>query len=114
MTLDKDYCEYMRKCHKCQIHANLMHTPLSQLYSMTTPWLFSIWGIDIIGEIFLKASNGHRYIIVAIDYFTKWVEATSYATLKAKDVVNFIQKNITYRYVVLYDFISDHNSHFQG
>ena len=81
---------------------------------MTTPWPFSVWGIDIIGEIVPKASNGHRYIIVAIDYFTKWVEAASYATLKAKDVVIFIQKNIICRYGVPHEFISDHGSHFQG
>ena len=57
---------------------------------MTTLWSFSNWGIDIISEIIPKASNGHQYIIVAIDYFTKWVEVTSYATLKVKDVVSFI------------------------
>ena len=57
---------------------------------MTTPWSFSAWGIDIIGEIVPKASNDHQYIVVAIDYFVKWVHATSYATLKAKDMVNFI------------------------
>ena len=35
------------------------------------------WGIDIIGKVTPKASNGHEYILVAIDYFTKWVEAAN-------------------------------------
>ena len=81
---------------------------------MTTPWPFSVWRIDIISEIVPKASNGHRYIIVAIDYFTKRVKAALYATLKAKDVVSFIQKNIIYRYEVHCKLILDHVSHFQG
>jgi hypothetical protein len=46
---------------------------------MVSPWLFAIWGIDVVGPISPKASNGYRFIPVAIDYFTKWVEACSYA-----------------------------------
>ena len=53
---------------------------------MTTPWSFSVWGIDVNGRIALKDLNGHEYILVAIDYFTTWVEATSYSVLKAKHV----------------------------
>ena len=53
-TLEKDCCEYVRKCHKCQIHANMIYVPPSLLYSMTSPWSFSTWGIDIIGEVIRK------------------------------------------------------------
>ena len=42
---------------------------------------FAMWGIDMIGEIRPIASNGHRFILVAIDYFMKWVEAASFATV---------------------------------
>ena len=48
-----------------------------RLNVMSAPWPFSMWGIDVIGAIEPKASNGHRFILVAIDYFTKWVEAAS-------------------------------------
>ena len=37
--------------------------------------------MDVIGPVITKASNGHEYILVAIDYFTKWVEAASYKSL---------------------------------
>ena len=74
---------------------------------MTLPWPFSIWGIDIIGKITPKASNGHEFILVAIDYFTKWVEATSFSVLKAKHVVRFIESNIICCYGVPYEIISD-------
>ncbi|KAL6321576.1 hypothetical protein AAG906_024569 [Vitis piasezkii] len=45
--------------------------------------MLPLWGIDIIGKISPKSSSGHEYILVAIDYFTKWVEAASYARLTA-------------------------------
>ena len=38
-----------------------------------------MWGIDLMGYINLKATNGYKFILVAIDFFTKWVEANSYA-----------------------------------
>ena len=80
----------MKNYHDCQTHANLNHVPLSELYSMTSPWPFLVWGIDMIGRLIPKALNGHEYILVAIDYLTKWVEATSYSILKAKHVARVI------------------------
>ena len=54
------------------MHGDLIHVSPSELYALTSPWPFSIWGINIIGKISPKSSNGHEYIFVAIDYFTKW------------------------------------------
>ncbi|GLU06504.1 hypothetical protein SLE2022_235340 [Rubroshorea leprosula] len=57
-----------------------------------------MWGIDVIGAINPKASNGHQFILVAIDYFTKWVEAASYASVTKKVVTRFIKREIICRY----------------
>ena len=57
-----------------------------------------MWGIDVIGAIEPKASNGHPFILVAIDYFTKCVEAASYASLMRSVVIRFIKKEIICRY----------------
>ena len=67
---------------------------------MTSRWPFSVWGIDVIGRIAPKALNGHEYILVAIDYFTKWVEVASYSVLKAKHVAQFLENNIDRKSVV--------------
>ncbi|XP_058189230.1 uncharacterized protein LOC131306819 [Rhododendron vialii] len=80
-TMESQCIDYVRRCHKCQIHANLQHLFLSTLYGMTSLWPFSVWGINLIGMVQSSASNGHKFIPVAIDYFTKWVEAESYKTL---------------------------------
>ena len=67
----------------------------------------------MIGMIALKASNGHEYILVAIDYFTKWVKVASYFILKAKHVAQLIENNIC-QYGVPQEIISDNGFHFEG
>ncbi|XP_069152001.1 uncharacterized protein [Solanum lycopersicum] len=51
------------------------------------------WGMDVIGMVDLAASNGHRFILVAIDYFTNWVEEASYKSVTKKVVVDFVCNN---------------------
>ena len=78
-TIETDCVDFVKSFHDCQTHANLNHMPPSKLYNMTSPWPFSVWGIDVIGRIALKASNVHEYILMEIVYFTKWVEVASYS-----------------------------------
>ena len=106
--------DYVKSCHDCHMHTNLNHVPPSELYSMTSLWPFSVWGIDVFGRIAPKVSNGHEYILVAIDYFTKWVEAASYSVLKAKHVARFLEKNIICRFGVPQEIIFYNGSHFEG
>ena len=109
-----DCVDYVKSYHDCQTHANLNHVLPSELYSMTSPWTFSIWGIDVIRRIAPKVSNGHEYILVAIDYFTKWVEAASYSMLKAKHVARFLENNIICRFRMPQGIIFYNGSHFEG
>ncbi|KAK8624504.1 hypothetical protein V6N13_065845 [Hibiscus sabdariffa] len=97
-TMESDCINYARKCHKYQIYVDKLHTPPQPLHVMTSPWPFSTWGMDVIGPIFPKASNGHRFIFVIIDYFTKWVEAASFANVTESVICRFIKRRL---YVVL-------------
>ncbi|KAI5388564.1 hypothetical protein KIW84_074304 [Lathyrus oleraceus] len=97
LTMESDCCKFVKKCHKCQIYADKIHIPPTLLNVISSPWPFSMWGIDMIGMIEPKASNGHRFILVAIDYFTKWVEAASYANVtrpKMNGAIEADNKNI--------------------
>ena len=67
-TMVTDCHHHLRTCHKCQIYADKVHMPPIPLNVMTAPWPFAMWGIYMIGEIKPTASNGHRFILVAIDY----------------------------------------------
>ena len=79
---------------------------------MSSPWPFSTWGIDVIGAVHPAASNGHRYILVAIDYFTKWVEAASYKIVTAVATEKFIRNNIIAWYGVPHAIISNNGTNF--
>ena len=68
LTLENDYIKYAQKFHNCQIYADM--SPM-ELHVMASSWLFSMWGMDVIGPITPKASNGHRFIFMVIDYFIK-------------------------------------------
>ena len=63
--------------------------------------------MDVIGPITPKASNDHRFIFVVIDYFTKWVEAASYASVTKSVVTHFIKREIICRYRLSERIISD-------
>ncbi|RDY01799.1 Pro-Pol polyprotein, partial [Mucuna pruriens] len=63
------------------MYADNIHMAPSTLHNLTSPWPFSMWGLDMIGLIEPKASNRHRFIMVSINYFTKWVEAALYANV---------------------------------
>ncbi|XP_027337849.1 uncharacterized protein LOC113851537 [Abrus precatorius] len=68
------------------------------------------YGIDVIGHIEPKVSNGHRFILVAINYFTKWFEATSYASVTQNVVVRFIKKDLICQYGLPSKLIIDNNT----
>ena len=107
MTLEGDCINYVRKYHKCQIYADKIHVLPTSLNVMVSSWHFSIWGMDVIRPITPKASNGHHFIFVVIDYFTKWVEVALYASVTKAVVARFIKKEIICRYDLLERIISD-------
>ena len=114
LTMETDCCQFIQRCPECQMHGDLIHVPPSELHALTSPLPFSVWGIDIIGKILSKSSNGKEYNLVAIDYFTKWVEAASYVRLTAARVAKFIRSHIISRYGVPHELISDRGMHFKG
>ena len=89
LTMETDCCQFLQRCPECQKNGDLIHVPPSMLHALTSPWPFSTWGVDVIGKVSPKSSSGHEYILVAIDYFTKWVEATSYVSLTTAKVAKF-------------------------
>ena len=72
--------------------------------------IFDIWGIDFMGPF--PSSFGNIYILLIVDYVSKWVEATTYPINDATTVVGFIQRNILSRFRAPKTIISDKGSHF--
>nr|GEX94877.1 reverse transcriptase domain-containing protein [Tanacetum cinerariifolium] len=92
-TMHKDARDMIRKCNDCQIHRPVTRHPQQPLTSITAPWSFYKWGIDIAGP-FPEGPRKVKFLIVAMDYFTKWVEAKAVATITGGQVKRFIWDNI--------------------
>ncbi|RDX72831.1 Gypsy retrotransposon integrase-like protein 1, partial [Mucuna pruriens] len=108
--MESDCHLHVQKCAKCQMYTNHLNVAPSTLHNLNAPWPFSMWGIDVIGPIEPKASNGHRFILVAIDYFTKWVEASSYSSVPRRTVIRFIKRDIICRYGLPAHIITDNGT----
>ena len=72
--------------------------------------IFDVWGIDFMGPF--PPSFGNLYILLAVDYVSKWVEAVACSRNDANTVVSFLQKNILSRFGTPRTIISDGGSHF--
>jgi hypothetical protein len=84
-SIQVDANAFVQRCDKCQRFANLLHSPPKELSPMTAPWSFAQWGLDIMGP-FPIGRRQLKFLVVAIDYFTKWVEAEPLATIIEKNI----------------------------
>jgi len=67
--------------------------------------IFNVWGIDFMGPFPL--SYGYQYILVAVDYVSKWIEVVACRTNDHKVVVNFLKENVFSRFDFPHAIISD-------
>jgi hypothetical protein len=59
---------------------------------------FRGWGIDLIGQINPPSSNRHKFVLLATDYFTKWVEAIPLKKVTSENMIEFVKEHIIYRF----------------
>ncbi|GKV12598.1 hypothetical protein SLEP1_g23719 [Rubroshorea leprosula] len=122
-TMVEDAQNYVKKCPTCQFNANDSHMPGIQarsivcanlvtvyelsistflqtgemLSSLTSPWPFTQWGVDLLGP-FIKSKGGCTFLVVAVDYFTKWIEAKPLSTTTERKIEKFLFNSILCRY----------------
>ena len=105
-TMLKDATDLVKKCRICQEHAKISRLPSELLTSITSPWAFQQWGLDILGP--LPIGKGQcKFIIVAVDYFTKWAEAEPLATITEQKILNFVWRAIICRFGIPRALVSD-------
>ncbi|GJV65111.1 reverse transcriptase domain-containing protein [Tanacetum coccineum] len=96
-TMHADAKEVVDKCDSCQIHSPIPRLPKTHMTSIMAPWPFYQWGMDILGPL-TPARGGAKFVIVAIDYFTKWIEAKPLIKITGKEVIRFVMDNIICRF----------------
>jgi hypothetical protein len=108
----KDCFEYYKGCQDCQKFANIQRVLASALNLIIKPWPFRGWGIDLIGQINPPSSKGHKFVLLATDYFTKWVEAIPLKRVTSEIMIEFVKENIVYRYGIPQTITTDQGTQF--
>nr|GEX00644.1 reverse transcriptase domain-containing protein [Tanacetum cinerariifolium] len=108
-TIYKDAHEFVRNCDSCQQKGKISQRDEMPQNSIQICEIFNVWGIDFIG--LFPSLRGNKYILVAVDYLSKWVEAKALPTNDARVVCKFL-KYLFARFGTPRAIISDHGTHF--
>ena len=73
-TVVADATDVVRTCEGCQFYARKTHLPAHALQTIPITWPFAVWGLDLVGPL-QKAPGGFTHLLVAVDKFSKWIEA---------------------------------------
>nr|CAD39373.2 OSJNBb0021I10.7 [Oryza sativa Japonica Group] len=103
---------YYKGCQDCQKFGAIQRALESAMNPIIKPWPFRGWGMDMIGQINPPSSKGHKFILVATDYFTKWVEAIPLKKVDSGDAIQFVQEHIIYRFGIPQTITTDQGSIF--
>ncbi|CAN6579364.1 unnamed protein product [Malus baccata var. baccata] len=109
-TIFKDARTFCIACDRCQRTGNIGpkdQMPQNPIFNVE---IFDVWGIDFMGPF--PSSHGFVYILLAVDYVSKWVEARATRTNDSKVVADFVKTNIFARFGMPRVLISDGGSHF--
>ncbi|KAL4339830.1 hypothetical protein GQ457_08G026660 [Hibiscus cannabinus] len=108
-TLHRDAQLFCQQCDRCQRTGNISRRNKMPIQNILEVELFDVWGIDFMGPF--PSFFGNLYILLAVDYVSKWVEAIATTNNDAKTVQRFIKKNIFTRFGTPRVIISDEGRH---
>ncbi|VFQ60552.1 unnamed protein product [Cuscuta campestris] len=112
-TIVQDCERYVEKCTTCQVFYKYPGRPATYYHPVSNAIPFARFGVDIIGA-FPIAQGGKKFAIVAIDYFTKWIEAEALANITTQQCKKFIWKNIITRFGAPMNLITDNGPQFRN
>jgi IS30 family transposase len=84
------------------------------LHAIIKPWLFRSWALNFVGQIHLSSSKGHRFVLVASNYFTKWMKVVPLKNITHKEVIHFILEHIIHRFGIPQTLTTDRGSSFMS
>ncbi|KAK1435491.1 hypothetical protein QVD17_01255 [Tagetes erecta] len=110
-SMHKDASAELRKCEACQLHAPVTYSPKHDLVTTSTAWPFYQWGMDIVGP-FPQTVGRVKFLLVAVDYFTKWPEVKPLSSITGTQVIKFFWENIICRYGLPGVVVTDNGKQF--
>ncbi|GJR65901.1 reverse transcriptase domain-containing protein [Tanacetum coccineum] len=108
-SIYKDAHELVKNCDSCQRQGKISQRDEMPQNSIQVCEIFDVWGIDFMGPF--PSSHGNKYILVAVDYLSKWVKAKELPTNDARVVVKFL-KSLFARFGTPRAIISDRGTYF--
>nr|GEZ58869.1 reverse transcriptase domain-containing protein [Tanacetum cinerariifolium] len=108
-TIYRDAHAMIKSCNTCQRQGKISQRDEIPQNAIQVCEIFDVWGIDFMGPF--PSSRGNKYILIAIDHFSKWVEVKALPTNDARVVVKFL-KSLFARFGTLRAIISDSRTHF--
>jgi hypothetical protein len=109
MTIS-DTNSLVRRYEGCQYFPRWKHIPSNQLQNIPITWLFSTWGLDLVGPL-KKAKGGFTHIFVAVDKFIKCIKVKPTTSITTAKVVKFIRE-IMYQFGMPNNIITDNVTQF--
>ena len=111
-SIFKEAHRFYTECLQCQEAINISKRDEMPMRPILEVEIFNLWGIDFMGPF--PPSDGKEYILVAVNYVSKWVEAIPTRTNDHREVMRFITRCIFARYCCPRAIISDDGSHFNN
>ncbi len=87
LKIFKYYITYAKGCQHSLRYGAVKSRPIEEMYLILKPWPFRGWAIDLIGKIHLPSSVDHTFIIIATNYFTKYVEPVPVKKVEQSDMI---------------------------
>ena len=107
----RDAKDIVQKCNACQRFTDKPHAPGAELRPIPLAWPFAQWGLDMVGKLPRSSQGGYVYLLVAVDKFTKWIEAMPVTKQSGHSAVKFFE-SIVYRFGVPHSIITDNGTNF--
>ncbi|XP_057962309.1 uncharacterized protein LOC131153877 [Malania oleifera] len=112
-TMRKDAVEFVKRCDRSQRCAGVPHVSSNLLSPLTTPCPFTQWGLDIIGPL-PPVTGQRKFMLVAIDYFTMWIEIEALAHITERNITRFIWTSVVCRFGIPWAIVTDHGRQFDN
>ncbi|KAK3032431.1 hypothetical protein RJ639_037158 [Escallonia herrerae] len=109
----QDAISYKKKCGACQRFSSIPRQAPSPLSTLSSPIPFAMWGMDILGP-FPPAMAQRKFVIVAIDYFTKWVEVEAMPLITERKCEDFFWRGVVCRFGIPRVLITDNGKQFDN
>jgi transposase InsO family protein len=102
-----------RGCESCQKFGAVQAVPTIMLHPIEALALRG-WGLDFKGEVHPSSTKGHIFVLVAIDYFTKWVEVVPLQNMTHRELIDFVMNHIVHRFGIPQNLTTDQGGAFMS